>query len=88
MCENCEPSFHFDCFDGIPDEILSQLELPSETSSTEISNNQEETKEKQRFVSLSEDDLDQIVNKSEAKSTKQSTKWGVKIFEGKQINFF
>ena len=39
--------------------------------------------EKSRFVELSEDDLDVIVNRAEAQATKNTTKWGVKLFEGK-----
>ena len=39
--------------------------------------------EKSRFVELSEDDLDVIVDREEAQTTKNTTKWGVKIFEGK-----
>ena len=38
--------------------------------------------EKSRFVELSEDDRDVIVNRAEAQATKNTTKWGVKLFEG------
>ena len=41
------------------------------------------TVEKSRFVDLSEDDLDVIVDRAEARATKNTTKWGVKLFEGK-----
>ena len=46
---------------------------------------EEETKtvEKSRFVELSEDDLNVIVNSADAQVTKNTTKWGVKLFEGK-----
>jgi len=41
-----------------------------------------ETVEKSRFAELSEDDLDAIVDRAEAQATKNTTKWGVKLFEG------
>ena len=42
-----------------------------------------ETVEKSRFSELSEGDLDVIVDCAEAQATKNATKWGVKLFEGK-----
>ena len=41
------------------------------------------TVKKSRFVELSEDDLDVIVDRAEAQTTKNTTKWGVEVFEGK-----
>jgi hypothetical protein len=38
--------------------------------------------EQARFASLKYDDLQQIVNDGQAKSTKKSTKWSIKIFTG------
>ena len=50
-----------------------------------ITSKEEEAKtfEKSRFVELSEDDLDVIVDRAEAQTTKNATKWGVKVFESK-----
>jgi len=49
-----------------------------------IPNKEEEAKavEKSRFVELSKDDLDVIVDRAVAQVTKNTTKWGVKLFEG------
>ena len=47
---------------------------------------EQKTVEKSRFVELSEDELDVIVDRAEAKATKNSTKWGVKLFEGNENN--
>ena len=66
-----------------PDEILSQEAIESNNTNNE----KQDRQENQRFVSLSESDLNKIVDDSEAKATKKSTKWGVKIFEGKQSRF-
>ena len=38
---------------------------------------------KSRFVSLTETDREKLLQDSEAKSTKYSTKWVVNIFKGK-----
>lgn len=78
-----DPTFDID-FD-IPDEILSQVPLEKDDKINE--EKEQENPQNQRFVSLSERDLDKIVDDSEAKATKKSTKWGVKIFEGKQTRF-
>ena len=50
-----------------------------------LTNEEKEAKavEKSRFVEPLEDDLDVIVNRAEAQATKNTTKWGVKLFEGK-----
>ena len=51
-----------------------------------LTNKEEEeakTIQKSRFVELSGDDLDDIVNSAEAQAIKNTTKWGVKLFEGK-----
>ena len=50
-----------------------------------IRSKEEEAKtvENSRFVQLSEDDLDVIVDRAEAQTAKNTTKWVVKVFEGK-----
>jgi len=45
--------------------------------------NEGKTIEKSRFVELSEDDLDVIVDRAEAQFTKNTAKWRVKLFQGK-----
>ena len=41
------------------------------------------TVENSRFIELSEDDLDVFVDRAKAQATKNTTKWGVKLFRGK-----
>lgn len=42
-----------------------------------------ENEEKERFPNLTTQELDSLVEKSQAPSTKTNTKWAVKLFEGK-----
>ena len=70
-------------FEEMCDGVLCEV---AESFQAEINTNKEEeakTVEKSRFVELSEDDLDVIVDRAEAQATKNTTKWGVKVFEGK-----
>ena len=53
------------------------------TSITNKGEEETETVEKSRFAELSEDDLHAIVDRAEAQATKNTTKWVVKLFEGK-----
>lgn len=39
-----------------------------------------------RFTSMTEDEIDDLVNARMAKNTNHQTKWGIKIFRGKQKN--
>ena len=72
-------------FFEVPDEILAKAaETDVDVNSCNVGRKEkEEKKVGNRFVELSEDDLEKIVDRSEAKATKNTTKWGVKIFEGK-----
>jgi NACalpha-BTF3-like transcription factor len=72
-------------FEEIYDGVLCEA-AESFEAEINITNKEEEegkTVEKSRFVELSEDDLDVIVDRAEAQATKNTTKWGVKLFEGK-----
>ena len=69
----------------ISDSVLCEI---AESFEVVVHKEKEEQKtvEKSRFVELSEDELDVIVDRAEAKATKNSTKWGVKLFEGNKNN--
>ena len=78
--EMAENIFH----EEIPDTILSQAaESVEESLKLDIEEEEAKKVNTSRFVELSEDDLDVIVDRAEAQATKSATKWGVKIFEGK-----
>ena len=71
-------------FEEMYDGVLCQV-AESFQAEINITSKEEEAKtvEKSRFVELSEDDLDVIVDCAEAQTTKNTTKWRVKVFEGK-----
>ena len=71
-------------FEEMYDEVLCEV-AESFQAEINITSKEEEAKtvEKSRFVELSEDDLDVIVDRAEAQTTKNTTKWRVKVFEGK-----
>ena len=72
-------------FEEISDGVLCQAagSLEAEINMTNKGEEEAETGEKSRFVKLSEYDLDVIIDRAEAQSTNNTTKWGVKLFEGK-----
>ena len=72
--------FFEEIYDGVLCEAAESFE-----AEINITSKEEEAKTvlKSRFVELSEDDLDVIVDRAEAQTTKNTTKWGVKVFEGK-----
>ena len=41
------------------------------------------TSKKQRFAEVQNDNLDSIVENSQAKKTKQATQWAVSVFKGR-----
>ena len=67
-------------YDGVLCEAAESFEAEINITSKE---EEAKTVERSRFVELSEDDLDVIVDRAEAQNTKYTTKWGVKVFEGK-----
>ncbi|XP_078371359.1 uncharacterized protein KIAA1958-like [Oculina patagonica] len=69
-------------FEEVDDEILAEAAENVKDNSPNLERKEnEEKKVGNRSVQLSEDDLDKIVDRSEAQATKNATKWGVKIFE-------
>ena len=70
-------------FEEMYDGVLSE-EAESFQAEINITSKEEvKTVEKSHFVELSEDNLDVIIDRAEAQTTKNTTKWGVKVFEGK-----
>ena len=71
-------------YEEVSNEILANAAENVEVNSCNLQRKgKEQKKVGNRFVELSEDDLDKIVDRSEAQATKNATKWGVKIVEGK-----
>ena len=72
-------------FEEINEGVLCEAaeNFEAEINITTKREEQAKTVEKSRFVELSEDDLDVIVDRAEPQATKNTTKWGVKLFEGK-----
>ena len=70
-------------FEEIYDGVLCEAAKSSQAEINVTSKEEEaKTVEKSRFVELSEDHLYVIVDRAEAQTTKNTTKWGVKVFEG------
>ena len=67
-------------YDGVLCEAAESFEAEINITSKE---EEAKTVERSRFVELSEDDLDVIVDRAEAQTTTYTTKWEVKVFEGK-----
>jgi len=72
---------------GPVNECFAQFEEPecSDTeliSCMEVVEKNEEEEKAARFATLNSNELTAIVANSEAKGTKQNTKWCVKMFEG------
>ena len=67
-------------YDGVLCEAAESFEAEINITSKE---EEAKTVERSRFVELSEDDLDVIVDRAEGQNTKYTTKWGVNVFEGK-----
>ena len=78
--EMAENVYFEEIYDGVLCEAAESFQAEINITSKE---EEAKTVEKSRFVELSEDDLDVIVDRAEAQTTKNTTKWGVKVFEGK-----
>lgn len=71
------------------DEILEEF-MPdwcNDDFDLQLAQNVDEYEKKSRFVSVNDNDVDQILTDSHSKSTKRHTKWVIKLFEGKKFIF-
>ena len=81
------PIFDYD-FSEITDEELIELEINEAgeihtiATETDVTDKPIEGEKPGRFPNLTESEVDEILTKSEAKHTKENTKWGVGVFEG------
>lgn len=83
--ENNIPLFDFGIFDTFDDFEIGELDEPEAMSVTaEITTNPSSAgePEKSRFLNLSENDLQKILDDKQSKKTKKNTNWCISTFKG------